>query len=542
MKHFTRSICTITAALFFLILIGDATIMLRDALGRAGRGDSYRSSSSSSRSGSGSSRDYHDRSGRLTPSYMSTAPSGSGSSAPLVQYRKEYDINYDINSYSAVLKVNNDGTVSVTEIFDVTINKEQQGIARPIHKQYLFNELAISKVTSPQGYASYVPNDYRMNYFEFGYKDKKVTGRHIFTLNYTATGMVLPRGSGTRLLWRSYIGKEAKLDSFKVSIPGGAAPVRAMANLIPLRGGTAQGAGDLQCVTAGNQVTVTVNRREEAILSVTVCMPQGAVDAGEMRAGLKKLLAENLRNPALREFRSTMTVNNNMSVDIEDSYEYASDSPRIQMKMWYLDYLMMAVGDRAPGWLQNKLYLYGFSKKSCDMDDYNFDGVCVPAPEAGQNKTGLRYSMYGNFNPGEPFFFEFKLPPTTVKLADRVHFEISFPSFVKKDKVMPVLYLYTGSFDSEAMLGEVEFESLWEGNRLIGDYNDGLYDEQYLKLRIALPREGFKSSGPDLTARLSRHWYFNRWIFIGVVAAIVLLAGGGARLFWYMKKKKSAGV
>jgi len=39
-----------------------------------------------------------------------------------------------------------------------------------------------------------VPNDYGMNYFELGYKDKKVTGRHVFTLDYTATGMVLPRG------------------------------------------------------------------------------------------------------------------------------------------------------------------------------------------------------------------------------------------------------------------------------------------------------------------------------------------------------------
>ncbi|HOT44995.1 MAG TPA: hypothetical protein PLM53_19385 [Spirochaetota bacterium] len=156
MNLFPRSIRATTAAVLFLVFIGDAAITHQDAQGRAGRGDSYRSSSSSSSSssGSGSSRDYHDRSGRLTPSYRSTAPSGSGSSAPLVQYSKEYDINYDINSYSAALKVNNDGTASVTETFDVTLNKEQQGIARQMHKEYLHNELAISKVTSPQGYAS----------------------------------------------------------------------------------------------------------------------------------------------------------------------------------------------------------------------------------------------------------------------------------------------------------------------------------------------------------------------------------------------------
>ena len=65
------------------------------------------------------------------------------------------------------------------------------------------------------------------------------------------------------------------------------------------------------------------------------------------------------------------------------------------------------------------------------------------------------------------------------------------------------------------------WKNRWEGNRLIGDFNDGLYDEQYLKVRISLPREGFKTSGPGLTAWLSRHWYFNRWIFIGVVAAIL---------------------
>ncbi len=544
MNLFPRSIRAITAAIFFLALVGDAALTYRDALGRAGRGESYRSSGSSSGSGSGSgsSRDYHDRSGRLTPSYRSTAPSGSGSSAPLVQYPKEYDINYDINSFSAVLKVNGDGTVSVTETFDVTINKEQQGIARPMHKRYLFNELAISNVSSPQGFAYYMPADYGSGYFAFGYKDKKVTGRHVLTLNYDAIGMVLPRGSGSRLLWRSNIGKEAKIDSVKITIPGGATPVRATATLIPLRGGTAMAGGNLQCVTAGNQVTVPINRKEEAILDVTVHLPQGAVDTGDMRAGLKKLLAENRRNPAIREYRSSMTVNDNMSVNIEDSYEYAPDSPRISMKMWYLDYLMMYESSaKAAGWVQNRLCLYGFDKRSCGMDDYSFDGVCVPAPETGQSKTGLRYSMHGNFNPEDPFFLEFKLPPTTVKTADGVHFEVALPSFVKKDRVVPMLYLYTGSFDSEAMLGEADFEGRWEGNKLIGDYRDGLYDEQYLKLRILLPREGFKTSGPGLTAWLSRHWYFNRWIFIGVVAAIALLAGGGTLAFRLMKQRKGTG-
>ncbi len=173
------------------------------------------------------------------------------------------------------------------------------------------------------------------------------------------------------------------------------------------------------------------------------------------------------------------------------------------------------------------------------MDDYNFDVVCIPTPEAGQNKTGLRYSMHGNFNPEEPFFLEFKLPPTTVKMADRVHFEVALPSFVKKDKVLPLLHLYTGGFDSEAMLGEADFKSRWEGSRLIGDYDDGLYDEQYLKLRIVLPRDGFKSSGPGLMARISRHWYFNRWIFLGVVMGIVVLAVGGPLAFWFMKRRKA---
>jgi len=540
MRQFPRSIRSLTAAIFFLVLMGDAVTTYHDALARAGRGDSYRSSSSSSSSSSGSSRDYHDRSGRLTPSYRSTAPGGSGSSAPLVQYPKEYDVNYDINSYSAVLKVNGNGTVGVTETFDVTINKEQQGIARPMYKRYLFNELAISDVSSLQGFAYYMPADYGSGYFAFGYKDKKVTGRHVLTLSYTAVGMVLPRGSGSRLLWRSCLGKTATIGDVKISLPGGTAPDKATAHLIPLSGGTAQDAAELQCTVAGNKVTVPVNRKEEAILDVTVHMPQGAVDPSAMRAGLKKLFDENKRNPAIREFRSTMTVNDNLSVNIEDSYEYAPNGPRIPMKMWYLDYLVMAAGYGKKGWVQNSLCLYGFDKKSCDMDDYNFDGVCIPAPEAGQNKTGLRYSMHGNFNPEEPFFLEFKLPPTTVKQADRVHFEIVFPPFVKKEKVLPGLYLYKGGFDSEAMLGEADFESRWERNRLIGDYGDGLYDEQYLKLRIMLPREGFKSSGPGLMARLSRHWYFNRWIFLGMVAGFALLAAGVPLALWFMKKRKAA--
>ncbi len=578
MKPFPRSTRTITAALFFLILIGDASITLRDALGRAGRGDSYRSSSSSSSSSSGSSWRssssrgssswYRSRSSSSSSSTSSassssstsstSSSSSSGSYTPAPKVVKDYDDYYTLNAWSTVLTVNRDGSVDVAETYDVTLTEYQKGLLRPLdqifqYESLQYNTLMVTDLKCPQGYA-----EYKDGTIQFGFNEKSVTGKQNFLLNYRVTGLIVPAVNGTRLQWRPLLKRSLQGATVRIILPDGATPLRTKLLGIKLKSSSLYRRlempgeeKELPCTVAGNVITFpytyTYEYPTETMLDLTVDLPAGVIDTAAAVAGLEKALKDK-QLPSVREYRADITINEDRTVDRKETYSVAPESGADQTIMRSRPrFYSVLIREAKPGTDPSLLatgdhYFYGFDKGSCSGDDYGRDLVCVPMKKGGTAR--LNYSTLGNYNPKDPFFFELRIPSAHVKRSDRVSFDIALPPFVKKDEVQVKLYLISGFFSGnntygvwrdysdktkdEILLHEADFTSRWNGNRLICEYPAGLIDEQFLIARVFLPPAGFKDVGGFKSARitLSNAWHFKKkkFLIVSFIIACILAA------------------
>jgi hypothetical protein len=573
MKQHIRAIRAVTVVIFFLILLGDAVIPVRDANGRAGRGDSYRSSGSSSSSGSSyrsssssgssyrsSSSSYKSyssssSSGSSSSSSSSTSSSGSsssGSSSGTVV--NDYDIYFDVNSWSCVLTVNRDGSVDATETFDVDITRPMMGIKRPIKADSQQGDLLITGTTCPQGKADSID--------QFGFKDKKVTGRQVFTLKYHAVGMVIPSRKGARFQWRPRFEKTMKVGALKVVLPEGATPDRTRVSESYYFDAPGKDI-EVRHTVAGNVITIPHDMIQSKILDLMVDLPAGVIDAAALKAGLAKVFEKNPFPPVL-EYRSRVTINADRTIDREESFTADPDSVASFMIMNYLrKFESSYIKDKNDALygkvsVSNSLYLYRLGIMTVTGGDNYSKYASIPLEKKG--RTDLGYSMWGNFNPGEPFFFDLRFPPTDLRKTERVRFEIAFPPFVKKEDVKIQLYLMRGYFSGNslvrayddnpyndntaepAILREAEFTGRWEGNRLIGEYPDALYGEQFLLAKVFLPATGFGKPGALKKARiiLANSWLFDRIMFLGVSAFIALILCGIFAYIMYKKKQKAA--
>jgi hypothetical protein len=526
MKQKPGSLRTIIPAALGLFLLADTAFLARDAQGRAGRGESYRSSGGSSdRSFGGSSgRDLSDRYRSHLNDSSTQRESAARHSMP-VYVPKDYDEDFTFNTWSATLAVNRDGSVDAVETFDVNTGREQKGIVRPVPNEY--NPLLITEVSCPQGNASYQAAQTGSTQIAFGYADRKPAGRQVFTLKYRALGMVVPAGDGARFQVREMPHYHAaKMGSITIVLPPVAAPAGVKAVEVKKWDKYIRSEADLPCAVAGNRITVTINREIYNPVDIVADLPAAAVDRAALRVSLLRAL-ETSKVPALAEYRSRMTVNGDRTIDRADAYVPAKENDSNNTRFWYdasFNSAFFPEGSTAenPQFVDNRHYLYAFDKKACDSDNYNYGSACVPVDRSGKAQTDIRYSAWGNFNPGEPFFFEFRLPPAGTKLTDRVRFEVAFPLFVKKEQVKTVLYLARFIGAEVNMLRTVAFDGTWEGNTLKGEYPASLVAEQVLVLRTYLPAAGFVEPGPVKKALLkaSSTWYFDRLVFIAVAGAL----------------------
>ena len=546
MKHGPRPIRTALSAGLCLLMVAAALFLADNAHGRAGRGESYRSRGSGSSSG-GPGRDTLDRfRSHLNPSYT-----GDGTS--YYHYTSEYvpgdyEDDFTSNSWSAVLTVNRDGSVDAVETFDVNTHREQKGIARDVTDY--FNILLISDLSCPQGHAGYRASQTSGLQFAFGYKDKKGPGHYVFTLTYNAIGMVVPSGSGTLLQMRLDPDIRSIMKSVTIVLPAGAGAqnVKAVDGITWDR--FLRPEKMMPCRVAGNRITVPINgefNESTNRLHLTADLPAGAIDRDALRKGLAMAL-EKLDFPSLDEYRTRITINRDRTVDREESYLPATDNALDRATLWYDDRFHSAFfpegsAQEDPRFVDNELRLYGFQKKACDGDDFTDGSVCVPLDKAGRTRTDLRYSMHGNFNPEEPFLFEFNLPPVETKWTGRVRFDITFPSFVKKERVKALLYLARYDGLQTYMRRAVAFESRWEGNRLTGEYDAALIDRQLLIARVFLPPDGFDDlpAMKKMKISLAYYWYFERIMAISaIVLAILILAGIPALVLFVIRWSRSA--
>lgn len=441
-------------------------------------------------------------------------------------------------AWSAVLTVNRDGSVDVSEKFEVTATKPRKGFSRGLGVDTQYNTLAISNVSCPQGEAGLVGND-----FVFGYKNDQPPGLHIYTLNYRAVGMVVPAGQGARLQWRALNERYPIIKEIKVVLPAGTAPVKASAIVMKTETGRILEADEeLPCTIAGNVVTVPVRRSVVYTVDISVDIPAGVIDNTAMRAGLEKVLDSKFP-PTIKEYRAVVRLNEDRTMERTDSYLPAPDN-KVQKTL--MDYQKLFnttyIKDKkdpmsGADFVYNNLYLYGFDKKSCDSDNYTHYNVCIPVENSGKNDVS--YSMWGNFNNREPLFFDLDLPPAKVKMTGRVLFDITLPPFVKKEEVKMKLYLIKGFYGTKLTLRQAPFESKWEGNTLKVEFIGSLVDEQFLLARIFLPSAGFVEPGTAkrMWIKLSNFWLFERLTFLAVLAFIVLVLAGIVGLIMYKMKK-----
>jgi hypothetical protein len=541
-NHFSK--LTIAVFTLCLIILFGTAGPLNDAYGRAGRGESYRSSSSSSsRSSYSSDSSWRSRGSILTPSSRE-------SSSPYHYTREyvpgDYEDDFSYNSWSAVLSVNRDGSVNVAETFDVNTHREQKGIARNLTDD--FNILMISGLSCPQGHAGYRASQTSALQFAFGYNEKKAAGRHVFTLKYRAFGMVVPSGSGARLQLRGDPDKNSKMKSVTIILPAGTTAQNVKAAEVMTWDRFLRLEKEMPCTIVGNCITVPVNREFVNRLYVTADLAAGSIDQAALRKGLAEVL-EKQNLPSISEYRTRVAINPDRTVGREETYLPAPYNAFDRIDIWYDKYFNSAFfpegsSSENPLFADNRLHLYGFDKKACGKDDFTDGSVCVPLKKSGEEKSEIRYAMWGNFNPADPFFFEFTFPPAGTKWTDRVRFEITFPPFVKKELVKVKLYLARFNGSQTRQLRGVAFEGKWEGNRLTGEYNTALVDNQLLLARIFLPPAGFTDPGQakKIMIHLSNFWYFNRIICIGTIVLLALLLAGVPVLVLVVIKKRAATV
>ena len=488
-------------------------------------------------------RDESYRPGGVSPSPSSSRSPGHSSSASPRSVPKDYDDDYSVNSWSAVLAVSASGSVEVTEAYDVNTTRRQRGILR--HMDDLYNSLLIYDVTCAQGYAAHADSESSGQQFTFGYYDEKAPGRHLFTLKYRAAGMVVPAGTGARLQWRWNAEKNLKIDSVKVVFPAGATFLGARAIETATRSRFVRFEKELQSVVAGNTITIPVNRNFQNTLDITADLPAGVIDQKTMREYLDQI-TEKKQFPSLLEYRTAVTIHDDRTIDREEVYRTAPDNVINSMTMWYDRRFDTAFwNDKkksdTPEFVHNTLYLYGFDKMPCENGNVADGSVCIPLAQAGTERAALRYSMWGNFNPNDPMFFDLRFPPADAKRTDRVRFSITVPPFVKKEQVRVALYLVRG-FTRGSQLHETSYAGRWEGNRLVGEYPASLYDEQYVLARVFIPAAGFRDPGIAKRAGiyLSYSWHFYRSWCIVALALIVLLLAAVPALIWLIRMKKTS--
>ncbi len=471
---------------------------------------------------------------------------------------KEYDNYYSFNAWSTVLTVNRDGSVDVAETYDVTLTEYQKGLLRPLdpifqYESIQYNTLMVTDLKCPQGYA-----EYKDGTIQFGYNEKSVMGKQNFTLNYRVTGMVVPAVNGARLQWRPLLKTSIKGATARIILPDGAVPLRTKLLGIKFKSSSLYRRlempgeeKELPCTVTGNVITFPYTYiyeyPSETFLDITVDLPAGVIDTAAATAGLEKALKDK-QLPSVREYRADIAINEDRTVDRKETYSVAPESGADQTIMRSRPrFYSVLTREAKPGTDPSLLvtgdqYFYGFDKGSCSGDDYGRDLVCVPMEKGGT--TRFNYSMLGNYNAKDPFYFELRIPSAHVKRADRVSFEIALPPFVKKEEVQVKLYLISGFFSGnntygvwreysdktkdEILLHEADFTGRWNGNRLTCQYPAGLIDEQFLIARVFIPPTGFRDVGGFKSTRitLSNAWHFKKkkFLIVSFIIACILAA------------------
>ncbi|MCU0849351.1 MAG: TIM44-like domain-containing protein [Spirochaetes bacterium] len=535
---------------------------------RAGRGQSYRSSSSSSSSSrsSSSSSSYRSSSSSSSsssykpssPSYGSTSSykSSSSTSSSTGTYTSgpsspvpDYDYGYSIDSYSAVLRVNRDGTVSVTEKIKAVMSGWHNGIHRSLILQKQYAPWTVSEVKSPQGLAVYNG----MNYIDAGYPKKKVSGVQEFEISYKLTGAVVPFTGQPALAWRSCLDKSVGGGSVRVEFPAGAPPVLADFRVVPGEPHRVRGKDAVAASALPGAVTAVMTRRmnPDESFEAYVVFPESAFDMNLLRA-LFSETALKYERANLRESRFRAVLNPDRTVDMKGDFELESPEGSSVCRMNAPLQFMLDDPIDEPMKARLKdfyraVYYYDFKKTDCATKELggnysNMFGICL-ADRIGRgvSRVGIGYTLWGNFYDDGAHFFDFRLPEYRCKKSGRIVFELKLPEFVDSSKVRAEALLEKRYFTGEFLLRPVAAATSWDGNTLKIEYGAGLFDEQFLKVRVFIPEKGFHNPfflrryimGVRSRMNFDPTWYLNYLLF-----GIVLATAGAVVLVSVLKGRR----
>ena len=109
-----------------------------------------------------------------------------------------------------------------------------------------------------------------------------------------------------------------------------------------------------------------------------------------------------------------VSVHDDRTIERRDAYLAAPDNADRTMMMPYEKRFQTAYWTdqnriNMPESVYNTLILYGIDGEPCQSGENSGEGILIPFREAGMARTELRYGMWGNYNPNDPFFLDFRL-------------------------------------------------------------------------------------------------------------------------------------
>ena len=485
---------------------------------RAGRGGSYRSGggsrsssyksySSPSRSYGSGSRSYSSPSKSYTPYYSGSRSSGSRSYYGGSTY-STYSHNYEVDSYTANLRVNRDGTVDVREVLDVNMKESAFGIVRYLYTNGdQYNNWKVTDYKTSTGKISYYSTG---DYLHVGNPKKRVKGKQKFEMSYRIKGAVIPYSDASVLAWRSGLGKIVRKYSVKVSWPGLKAGEGDVL-IISSRYGDAYAPVRLAPVKGGAEISAASSKILQTHENIEIYIPfaSGSLDGKQLDKTFGTTLSTYEEN-ILKELILTARINEDRTVNVKADYSFDLKNFISNMVISLPKEFRVADPPLSPIWnkyqsLKKKDLYYVFQQDSCEVrkseTKYNAWGFCMGRKKSpGSFRYAADYLLYGNnldekedIKGGDFHYFDFLLPSVKARHVEKISLNLKLPSFVSRDKVRVDSYLVNPW--SGKTLRPFPLLVKWEGDTLSGVYTRGLWGDQSLRIRVFVPARGFSYPG-----------------------------------------------
>ena len=431
-----------------------------------------------------------------------------------------------MKSYTAVLAIARDGSVTVSETLSVMLASPANGITRSLVPDEQYTGLiAADTVSTTTGSVTYS----NARYFQVGNPNTKLQKEQTFTLSYRLDGIVLPYAAGPVLAWRMNLGRPLPQGAITIRFPDAASAARCEVVIVPAKPHRFYTATKLKTEVRGAEVSAAIERplKDWETVEAYAEFPAGSVDPVALAAAFDKRFGKNtIYSIARLAYRAT--VRRNLSVDVDAAYDLSIPNkyarPCQARRETYsvgIPYAEQSKPDK-DSWRRD-LYLYNLSGSGYTDRTLSERDICYTlAPgTSAQLKTG--YTTYGNFYDTGTLFVDLELPGLDAKRTGVITVSIDVPDGVSTDLVRPQFLLKRTAYN-ELLLRPLAVPFTWEKNRLTATIG-GLLEDQTIMVRLFLPADAF--TRPFIAARAIMYvrtmWNFNTGLLIAVIVVVLVI-------------------